>query len=1253
MNPPPSTRPPVPATVTSLRRELTELGGPNTLIWPSRDPHVVDLTTAHPGGVAMLLSGRDARLSDLVREPGALLRVQRHAARLAEHVDRIQQEHGVHTCFLTMGSASWDVPGEQERPIAPILLRRAGLRRLRPGPDFALDLADHVEVNPALLTYLRGALRLDLDGTELVALGRNDGSGFNPSPVYDELRRRCAELPGLNITPRILIASYPYGKAEALADLAAFADPDELPERSPARALLAGTPIAARREPDSTAAMAVSDVTSDQQAVLDRIAAGESLFVDAPPSTGAAGLVAATIATAAARGRSVLLLTEKHAAIRGVSAELERCGLSDLLLHVDDPAAPVDPAVVVERWPARLPEDERSYASPGRRAAESARLLEGHTEAMHAKREPWGVSIADAHDAIVVLGTRRPAPRSRVRLTGETLAAIDPAARDALATQLTGVAARRAWRPNRQEQPWSGARLHTHDDVDDVLAAVERLRGSEGGLARLRSTIREVFADIAEPRAAYPAEHGRFLSSIEEIRDTLEIFRPEVFDTPLDDLLAVTSPAGAPTGGEPFGLFERRRLRSQASKLLRPGRPPADLHGALRLASEQRRSWSRLTGGGGRPRIPTDIDRAHSAYERVYADLTHVGSVLRDTPAGGDLLDTPWDELERRLDDLAKDAAGARAVPAVIDDLDEVRARGLGELVDDLAARRVEPRDVGDEVRFVWWTSVLTEASRDERYAGITGDRLDEALQTFIEADRASLGANAARTAARQREHFHRVGRRMRAVAREIAQAHEGQRESPVWHEAVERWGGLLRAAAPAWAMTPFVVGQVLPSRERFDLVIVDDASRTTLARAFSGIARGSQLLVIGDRGQLPPHTWSADAGVTTAETTLTSLADLAATVLPTQPLRESAYPRPQVTTRIGHSAANAVVHPPTPREREDVRLVQVTGEGVLDERTGLVESTPSEVEEVVAQVRAHLSEDPHGSLGVVTFGRVHAERVSHAVAELLDAHPQLAAATRALPEPFVVKPADRWQREQRDRIIVSVGFGRTPQGRVVERLGDLSSPVGERLVLLAATRARRSTTWVTTFAPEDLQGKTSESSKPSETSKSGNSSTGSKGSKSSKGSQSGTSAGNRTDDTAPGHRALRSLLTSISAGTAVQEPGGSELSPLLAGFVQRLRDAGLVVHTGVGEGDHRIDIAVADPRDHSRLLVAVDVDGPSYAGLASTRQRDRILVERLLDLGWHHLRLWAVDIFADPARQEAQVLRAVRKATEQEGARA
>ncbi|MDN5718023.1 MAG: hypothetical protein L0G89_12395, partial [Janibacter sp.] len=776
--------------------------------------------------------------------------------------------------------------------------------------------------------------------------------------------------------------------------------------------------------------------------------------------------------------------------------------------------------------------------------------------------------------------------------------------------QMVGMATRKAWRPGRSDQPWAGARLHSTADVDEVLGAVDRLRGKDGSLEMLRRTVREVFADIAEPRAATPAEHGRFLAGIEEIRDTLDVFRPEVFDTPLEHLLAATGPKGSALDGEPLGVVEKRRLRAQARRLLRPGRPPEDVHAALQLASRQRRSWSRLTGGGGRPRIPADMDRAHHAYERVYADLTHVGAVIGE-PAGTSLLDTPWEELKARLDALGKDVTGARVVPEVIDDLEDLRSRGVGDLVDDLSARRVPPEAVADEVLFVWWTSVLAEAGRDERFARVTGEQLDEALRTFVEADRASLGANAARIATRQRERFHVDGRRHRSSAREVAAAHEGLVPRLPWHEAFGRWGGLLRAASPAWAMAPFVVGQVLPSDESFDLVIVDDASRTTLARTLAGIARGEQLLVIGDRGQLPPDTWTADAGVAAPSRPRTSLADLAARVLPVAVLRDSAYPRPRVDNLLGdETTAAEVVHPPAPVPRDAVHLVRVDGRGVLDERTGLVESTVAEVEEVLERVREHLRRYPRRSLGIVTFGQAHADRVADAVAELAQSDVQIGEALAALPEPLVIKPADRWQREQRDTVVVTVGFGRSPQGRVLQRLGVLSGVTGGELVLIAATRARRAAIWVTTIEPADL-------------------------------------AGDRAN--LPGHRALRTLLAGLAEPVPTQRGATPQLSPLIAGFVQRLRDGGLVVSTDVGQGEHRVDIAVADPRDRHRMLLAVDVDGPGYAGLASTRQRDRILVERLTDLGWAHLRLWSVDIFADPARQEAQVTRAVREAIAKE----
>ncbi|WP_068256867.1 DUF4011 domain-containing protein [Janibacter corallicola] len=1204
MTTPSSTPAQMPAALDSQRVELMELGGPNTLIWPAHDPDVLELTTAHPGGVAMLLAGHDARLSDLVREPSSLRRVQAMARRLTEHCDLIAEEHGVHTCFLAMGAASWPVSGEQERPLAPVLLRRCRLRRLRPGPDFALDFDERVEFNPALLTYLQRALRRTIDGEALVSLGRREGRGFNPAPVYAALEKECADLSGLTVTDRIAIGSFPYGKAEELADLARIIADEQAERHEIASALLTKQPIEPGEQAPSTADEAVLDLTSDQQLVLDRVAAGESIYVDAPPGTGAGRLIAATIAAQAGRGRRVLLVAEKHTALETAAHELAGAGLGELVLIVPDPTTEADPEEVVGRWQqSSAPGDDRT---PGARAAAAATVLEGHTEALHEPRDPWGVSIAQAQDAVVSLGARRPAPRSRVRLRGSALAAMDEGGREAAAEQLASLARRRLWRPGRESAPWTGARLTGQDDVDEVLAAVERLRGREGALARLRTTMTEVFTGIAEPRATSPSEYGRFLAGIEQVRDTFEVFRPEIFDAPLEDMCAATDPG--PDSAR-LGMLERRRLRGRARKLLRPGRPPEDLHAALARVAEQQRTWSTLTGGGGRPRVPTDIDAAHAAYEKVYADLTHVGSVIGFADG---LLETGWERLEELLTDLAGDAAGARIVPDVIDDLDDLRGRGLGDLLEDLIRRQVPPESVADEVRFVWWTSVLEEAGRDERYSGVTGKQLDEALRSFADADRASMQVNATRIATEQRERFRKVGRRLRPLSRDVAAVHDGYLPGLPWSRALTSWEPLLTAAAPAWAMPPFVVGQVMPPEQEFDLVIVDDASRTTLARTLSAVVRGRQLLVIGDRGQLPPRTWTADAGVPAPAAPTESLADVAQQVLPGETLRDSASPRPRVTGLLAKGAGAAeVVHPPAPGPREDVRLRRVEGHGApLDEETGLVESTPAEVGAVVAEVRRHLLEHPMHSLGVLTFGEHHAERITEALAELLRDEPELADAVEELAEALAIKPAARWQREQRDRMIISVGHGHTPDGRMVHRFGELSGPEGERLVLLAATRARHVATWVTTLNPGDLDGEWGH---------------------------------------LPGHAALRTLLRALDRPTEEPEADEESLSPLLQGFVERLRAAGLVVGTNVGAGEYRIDIAVADPRDTSRWLVAVDVDGPGYAGLASTRQRDRILIERLLDLGWGHLRLWTTDIFADPARQEAEVHRAVRRAVDGE----
>ena len=100
----------------------------------------------------------------------------------------------------------------------------------------------------------------------------------------------------------------------------------------------------------------------------------------------------------------------------------------------------------------------------------------------------------------------------------------------------------------------------------------------------------------------------------------------------------------------------------------------------------------------------------------------------------------------------------------------------------------------------------------------------------------------------------------------------------------------------------------------------------------------------------------------------------------------------------------------------------------------------------------------------------------------------------------------------------------------------------------------------------------------------------------------------------------------------------------LRADLAERLRREGLVVHEEYGTAAQRVDIALEDPYHRGRVLLAVETDGPRYAAMRSTRDRDRLRPEQLGRLGWVHVRVWSTDLFRDPAREIARIVRIARE---------
>lgn len=96
--------------VTGWTNHLVDLGGRNTLLWYRDLPTgTLDLTTAHPGGVSMLMAGRPVRLSDLVREPAAFNEARRRARIIAGKTRELHEERGIDTGFVAVGMATWSL----------------------------------------------------------------------------------------------------------------------------------------------------------------------------------------------------------------------------------------------------------------------------------------------------------------------------------------------------------------------------------------------------------------------------------------------------------------------------------------------------------------------------------------------------------------------------------------------------------------------------------------------------------------------------------------------------------------------------------------------------------------------------------------------------------------------------------------------------------------------------------------------------------------------------------------------------------------------------------------------------------------------------------------------------------------------------------------------------------------------------------------------------------------------------------------
>jgi very-short-patch-repair endonuclease len=1241
--------------VESWKTELIDLSGRNRLLY-MRDLRAGTLTFDEMSRPALmeLVGGKKVALSRLVSRsrprdnPQAKLTPFEDAVRRMRTIVRTArtyaEERGVHTLYLACGVATWRSDRASRPPAAPVLLVPLEVKpRGASQQDFDLSLAGELEVNPTLLHLLKVEFNLDIDDRELHEHSEMDGVIDTPEELrlaFDWLTHKAQRVADWSISDQFVIGNFWYAKLPMVKDLEASID---LLATNDVASAFAGdadakTAVFAARK-DARRALGdvdrlapaeefnILDSDSSQSLAIARARSGENLVLRGPPGTGKSQTIANLICNAIGERKRVLFVAEKRAAIEAVTKRLDGVGLGDLVLDLHRGSES-------RKWLAtQLGESLAAIGSStpvnngdlDGRLERARAFLREHAEALHEKRQPWGLSVFDAQMGVLKIGR----PSVVARLRGPDLEQVRDAELDELSESLRDLLILKGLSLRATDSPWADSSV---DTVEVAREAERLLRDASTRQAALLAKLASApgISDGAVPPPANLAQADELLRLWNALKECAVHFDLAL----LKEDLTMQMTNLEPLRGSGFARFiagltsaDFKTARAQVTSHLRDGESlgPSELFAALERCRDAQELWRQRASSDATPSFPDDLDTVEAEVRQLIADLQRIEEVV-----GVRLLALDFSEITSKLDELATEKDTLHALPRISSARGRFAESALSGFLQELEERQELLPEADDELRRLWWLSVVDHLMAQPAADGLVGFRGElhaQLAQEFKDFDTRHVEATAGKVSRIAAEGAVAAMDKFPDQAQLVlAQTKRKRGHMPI-REFFSRAPDALMALRPCWVMSPLLVSQLIPSgRAYFDLVIFDEASQVRPVDALTSMIRGTQLVVAGDEHQLPPTVFfdasasgDEDADQDQDATEIAdyeSLLDVLLTFFDAEMLRWHYRSRDERLISFSNQEIYGGGLTTFPGVVSSDALDHVFVDELPEEGEPRV-SPRAEVDRIVELVIQHAQDRPDESLGVIALGIRHADAIEEGLLAAMPEHPELEpffAEDRE--ERFFVKNLERVQGDERDAIILAVGYGRESDGTLPHRFGPLNNAGGERRLNVAVTRAKRRMTVVSSFKAEAIDERRS---------------------------------------SAKGVHLLRDYLEYASRGgeaTELDTDAGLE-TPVHAQIATALESAGLASQQMIGASSDRIDVAVLDPVG-KEPKIAIEMDGASYAGRPSVRDRDRLRPEQLERLGWRHVNTWTQDWYRDPAGAAGRLVDQVEEAIRsQDGATA
>nr|WP_158754345.1 DUF3320 domain-containing protein [Streptomyces sp. NRRL F-2580] len=730
---------------------------------------------------------------------------------------------------------------------------------------------------------------------------------------------------------------------------------------------------------------------------------------------------------------------------------------------------------------------------------------------------------------------------------------------------------------------WLRTHLEPLDEATSLIHAVTRVTDSSEGatawlsLGSARSAVAAVVAarTTEEDFRSAEVEHRRLLG---DLYDGISTSR-ETIHNALDWALSARRSASGTGAAAP--------LAPEAARLLLQAAPDSSV-------KRRSRDWLERT----------EVLIGHFAPARAAEVRAELETAF---PAARALLDRMAD------DPYGPDAwlrsAEARAI---------LSGYGLEELPAQLADREVPaslfPVAVERTVLRAW---VEHQLAVDIRLSVVRATDRDQLVERYRRLDRGLV--RAAHATVIDACNTRRPRRATTGQAAILSRQAKLQRRHKPVRRLLDETRDVVQRLKPCFMMSPLTVSQFLPPDFHFDVVIFDEASQVLPQDAVNAVYRGDALIVAGDPRQLPPTSFFSAGGDSDDDDewdeevpdAFESILDAckASGVLRELSLRWHYRSRHENLIAFSNHEFyedSMVVFPGAVTDGHDVGVAFYKADGVYDRSNR--RDNIREAEVVADRVIHHFSTRPHLTLGIVTLSKAQAEAVEDAVAKARKARPDLDSHfTEDRLGGFFVKNLETVQGDERDVIILSVGYGPDAQGKLRATFGPINREGGWRRLNVAVTRARHRVEVVASFHGSDL-----------------------------------------SDSANKSVQHLKRYLQYAEQGptilaTAAPDPEAAPESPFEEDVLDTLRSWGYDVQPQVGVAGFRIDMAIRHPGAPGAYALGIECDGAMYHSSRAARDRDRLREEILRGLKWNLHRIWGTDWYRN--RKDAQ--RRLREAVE------